>query len=68
MHFFYKLLDKVTNYIENQLSGLEKDVNAESEELGNVIDSKLEQFDDKIEKRLSKIEGSIAKIIVALNV
>ena len=33
-------LDKVTNYIENQLSGLEKDVNAESEELGNVIDSK----------------------------
>ena len=26
-------LDRVTNYIENQLSGLEKDVNAESEEL-----------------------------------
>ena len=60
-------LDKLQYFTEAEVERLERNFGAESEDLGKLIDSRVDTLNNHISKKLEKLEGTIARLIVKDN-
>ena len=60
-------LEKLQYFTEAEVERLDNEFRQESNELGKMIDSRFDKYDNHINKRLEQLEGTIARLIVNEN-
>ena len=60
-------LEKLQYHFEAEVERLERNFGDESDGLGKLIDSRADTLNNHINKKLEKIEGTIARLIVDNN-
>tara|TARA_R110000796_G_scaffold169591_2_gene286454 strand:+ start:1113 stop:1457 length:345 start_codon:yes stop_codon:yes gene_type:complete len=60
-------LDKLQSSFDREIERVEKNFEQESHELGKMIDSRLDKFDNHLHKKVENLEGTIARIITQHN-
>lgn len=60
-------LGKMHSHFDNEIERVEKNFEQESYELGKMIDSRLDKFDNHLHKKVENLEGTIGRLIAQHN-
>jgi hypothetical protein len=60
-------LDKLHSSFDREIERVEKNFEHESHELGKMIDSRLDKFDNHLQKKVENLEATVGRIIAQHN-